>query len=119
MYHQTIFGMPRRCPNRTCRHPFYKESHLGWLPKSEVQALAIMRCPKCRDTFAVVQLLSMVHEYKEKLPADPRNISLMEGPITLAEVNRMRKKLDTEPNPLSLLFEGRKPGASTPPDGDE
>lgn len=119
MFNQTIFGMPRKCPNRTCRHPFYKESHLGWLPKSEVEAFAVMRCPKCKDTFMVVQLMSMVHEYKEKLPKDPKKAAIkLEGPITLAEISRIRKRLETE-NPLPSLFEGLKPGASNPPETNE
>ena len=57
MFHQTIVGKPKCCLNRNCRSPFYKESHLGWLPKSEVEVYTIMRCPKCKDTFAVVQLI--------------------------------------------------------------
>ena len=118
MFNQTIFGMPRCCPNRLCRHPFYQESHLGWLPKSEVEAYAIMRCAQCHDTFAIVQLMSMVHEYKERLPKEASKAEGFDGPITLSEMNRFRKKLEN-PNALSSLNEGRKPGASAPPDNRE
>lgn len=119
MFNQTIFGMPRCCLNRLCRHPFYRESHLGWMPKSEVEAYAIMRCPNCGDTFAVVQLMSMVHEYKERLPRDPKKAELRGGPITAKEINQMRKRLDTDPHILTSLNDGRKPGASAPPEGKE
>ena len=117
MFHQTIYGTPRCCPNRLCRHEFYRESHLGWMPKSEVEAYAIMRCPKCKYTFAVVQLLSMVHSYMERLPPDPkkshkRHIS---KPITTKEINRVRKKMDSE-NVFTSLNDGMKPGASPPPE---
>ena len=74
MFHQTIVGKPKHCLNRNCKHPFFKESHLGWLPKSEVEVYTIMRCLACKDTFAVIQLISMAHEYKEKLPLDPTQI---------------------------------------------
>jgi len=110
MFNQVIFGMPKRCANRNCRHPFYQESHLGWLPKNEVEAFAIMRCPKCKDTFKVTQMLSMVHGYKENLPRDPRIVKL-ESPITTKEIEKMRKKLETG-NPLKTLYPGYKPGAS-------
>ena len=37
MFHQTIVGKPKCCLNRNCKHPFFRESHLGWMPKSEVE----------------------------------------------------------------------------------
>ena len=75
MFHQTIIGKPKCCLNRNCKTQFTKSSHLGWLPKSEVEVYAIMRCPKCKDTFAVVQLISMAHDYRNDLPADQTKIS--------------------------------------------
>jgi hypothetical protein len=57
----------------------------------------------------------MVHEYKEKLPKDLSRIEKTDGPITLKEINRFRKKLDSS-DALSSLNEGRKPGASAPPE---
>ena len=108
---QTIVGKPKSCLNRNCRAPFYKESHLGWLPKSEVEAYTIMRCPKCKDTFAVIQLMSMVYEYKSSLPKDPNN-EFVPSSITSSEINNFRKKLDDETDALKKIFEGLYPGGS-------
>jgi hypothetical protein len=107
---QTIVGKPKSCLNRNCHHPFYKESHLGWLPKSEVEAYAIIRCPKCKDTFAVVQLMSMVYEYKNSLPKDPNN-EFNPSSISSTEINNFRKKLD-DSDALKKIFEGLYPGGS-------
>ena len=117
MFHQTIVGKPKHCLNRNCKHPFFKESHLGWLPKSEVEVYAIMRCPKCKDTFAVVQLISMVHEYKQNLPLDPSQ-SAPTSLITKKEISIMRKKLQNKDS-LKALLEGYKPGGSIISDEDE
>ncbi len=114
MYHQTIVGKPKNCLNRNCKHPFTKESHLGWMPKSELEVLTIMRCAKCKDTFAVVQLISMADEYKENLPT---NLSKTVGPISKKEVVMMRKRLENKDN-LKNLYEGYKPGASNLPKDD-
>jgi hypothetical protein len=110
MYHQTIVGKPKNCLNRNCKQPFFKESHLGWLPKSEIEVFTIMRCSKCKDTFAVVQLLSMAHDYKAALPKDPSQLSPM-GPISKKEVLNIRKKLDNKES-LKTLLEGYKPNGS-------
>ena len=53
MFRSVIFCEPRKCPNRNCKAIFYKDSHKGWLPKSEIEIFAIMRCPVCKDTFIV------------------------------------------------------------------
>lgn len=116
MFHQTIVGKPKQCLNRICKHPFFLESHLGWLPKSEVEVYAIMRCSKCKDTFAVVQLISMAHDYKTSLPKDPAQNSPT-GPITKNEILSFRKKLDSKDS-LNTLLEGHKPGASSFQDDD-
>lgn len=113
MYHQTIVGKPKHCLNRTCKQPFVKESHLGWLPKSEVEVFAIMRCAKCKDTFAVVQLISMAEEYKTALPKDLSQIS-PSGPISKKEVVSFRKKLDSKDS-LKSLYDGYKPNGSVLP----
>jgi hypothetical protein len=114
MHHQTIVGKPKNCLNRTCKHPFFKESHLGWLPKSEVEIYAVMRCLKCKDTFAVVQLISMAHDYKSSLHREPSMIN-SEKPITKNEIKNMQKKLD-ESDVLHSLMEGYKPGGTVLPD---
>ena len=117
MFHQTIVGKPNKCLNRTCKHPFCKESHLGWLPKSEIEVFAIMRCIKCKDTFAVVQLISMAEDYKIKLPSDPNKINAT-GSISKKEISLMRKKLDSKDG-LKGLYEGMKPNASNLPKDDK
>jgi hypothetical protein len=114
MFHQTIVGKPKHCLNRNCKHPFFKESHLGWLPKSEVEVYTIMRCLACKDTFAVIQLISMAHEYKEKLPLDPTQIPPT-SPISKKEISSFRKKLQDKDS-LKSLLEGYKPGGSILPD---
>ena len=116
MFHQTIVGKPKCCLNRNCKHPFYKESHLGWMPKSEVEVYAIMRCPKCKDTFAVVQLISMAEGYRSALPKDQTQIPPT-APISKNEVLSIRKKLDGKDS-LKTLLEGYKPGGTVLPDED-
>ena len=116
MHHQTIVGRPKKCLNRNCRHPFFKESHLGWLPKSEVEIYSVMRCLKCKDTFAVVQLISMAHDYRTSLPKDPAQLQGKE-PITKHELISVQKKLE-ENDVLQSLLEGYKPGGSVLPDDD-
>jgi len=117
MFHQTIVGKPKHCLNRNCKTPFTKNSHLGWLPKSEVEVYAIMRCPNCKDTFAVVQLISMAHEYRNDLPADQTKISKT-GPITKSETLSFRKKLENK-DALKELYEGYKPGGTVLPEDPE
>jgi hypothetical protein len=116
MFHQTIVGKPKHCLNRNCKTPFFKESHLGWLPKSEVEVYAIMRCPKCKDTFAVVQLISMAHDYKSALPRDNSQLPLS-GPISKNELSTFKKKLESKDS-LKSLLEGYKPGGSILSDDD-
>ena len=116
MHHQTIVGRPRKCLNRNCRHPFFKESHLGWLPKSEVEIYSVMRCLKCKDTFAVVQLISMAHDFRNSLPKDPAQLQAKE-PITKHELMSVQKRLE-DTDVLQSLMEGYKPGGSVLPDDD-
>ena len=117
MFHQTIVGKPKHCLNRNCKHPFFKESHLGWLPKSEVEVYTIMRCPECKDTFAVIQLISMAHEYKSKLPLDPSQVPPTTA-ISKKEILAMRKKLQNKDS-LKSLLEGYKPNGSILPEGED
>ena len=115
MFKQTIVGNPLQCINRTCKASFYKESHLGYYPKNEVEVYTIMKCPKCKDTFAIVQPVSMVHEYKDNLPKDPQKVS-KRSPITQKEIENLNKKLsDNNFNPLTSLYEGSVPGTSDLP----
>ena len=117
MFHQTIVGKPKCCLNRNCKSQFSKTSHLGWLPKSEVEVYAIMRCPKCKDTFAVVQLISMAHDYKASLPTDENSKSAT-GPITKKETLNFRKKLENK-DALKELYEGYNPGGTVLPEDPE
>ena len=112
MYTNNIFGTPKTCLNRTCRATLYKESHLGWIPKSAVEAYAIIRCSKCQDTFAIVQMYSDVHDYYEILPNNPKFMK-PKGPISQKEL-RLAKKHLHEDNPLKTLMEGWVPGAGNP-----
>lgn len=115
MFHQTTVGKPKRCLNRNCRHPFVKESHLGWLVKSEIHVYAIMKCLKCKTVRPVIQLMSMAHEYKEALPKNHEDSAT--GPISKNEIINMRKKLDTKDS-LKSLMEGLKPNGSILPEDD-
>jgi hypothetical protein len=68
-----------------------------------------MRCPKCKDTFAVRQTYSMVNDYKNSLPKD--NSASTNTPITKTEMVSFRKKLDSKDS-LKNLYEGLKPNGS-------
>ena len=114
MFKQTIVGTPMQCINRTCKAAFYRESHLGYYPKNEIEVYAIMKCPKCKDTFAIVQPVSIVHEDRDKLPKDPKKTA-KRTPITQKELETMSKKLqDDNFNPLASLFDGRVIGSDLP-----
>jgi hypothetical protein len=114
MFKQTIVGTPMQCINRTCKAAFYRESHLGYYPKNEIEVYAIMKCPKCKDTFAIVQPVSIVHEYRDKLPKDPKKTA-KRTPITQKELETMSKKLQDDTfNPLASLYDGRVIGSDIP-----
>jgi hypothetical protein len=115
MYKSSVFGMPLKCPNRQCRAEFFKDSHKGWLPKSELEIYAVMRCPSCRDTFMVSQMLNMVHEYKESLP-EREIIKNKKTIFSDSDKEFFRTELFADDNPLTTLFDGYYPGASEPPD---
>jgi len=117
MFHQTVVGKPKNCLNRNCKNQFSKDSHLGWLPKSEVEVYAIMRCLKCKDTFAVVQLNSMAHDYRNNLPFNSSN-QISTSPITKKETISFRKKLEDK-DVLKELLEGYVPGGTVLPDDSE
>lgn len=118
MYRSAVFGKPKNCPNRTCRANFYRDSHKGWLPKSELEVYAVMRCPSCRDTFCITQMINMVHEYKESLPVR----ELPRSKITIfdsKDQGSFREELFSSDNPLTNLYDGYFPGATDLPDEDE
>lgn len=115
MYHQIIVGKPKNCLNRNCKTPFTRKSHLGWLPLNEKEALSIMRCPKCKDTFKVRQTYDMVYDYKNSLPVNNVTPS---NPITKNEMLSFRKKLDSKDS-LKNVFEGLKPNGSVVEDDIE
>jgi len=110
MYTQIIVGTPKCCPNRQCKAVFHRDCHLGWLPKSEIEALVVMRCSKCKDRFAIVQMYSQVFEYFQRLPMNPLK-RRPTNPISDKEVRMMRKKLDETQN-ITTLLEGWEPGHS-------
>jgi hypothetical protein len=117
MFRSAFFGAPQKCPNRNCRAQFYKDSHKGWLPKSQLEVYAVMRCPVCRDTFCVSQMINMVHEYKESLPAR----DLPKNKITIFDTNdqgKFRQELFAEDNPLMSLYDGYYPGAPKLPNSE-
>lgn len=119
MYRQSIYGMPTKCLNRSCKHVFYKNSHLGWTPKSETEVYVVMRCPKCKDTFLISQMINMVYEYLGNLPEDPsKKIITKLGPITANEIGKIKEYLH-DPGILQSLNDGSKPGASIFPTEDE
>lgn len=115
MYKSVVYGQPTKCPNRNCRALFYKDCHKGWLPKSELEIFAVMRCSVCRDTFLVSQMLNMVHDYKHELPE--REVSKNKVEIfTEKDQTVFRRQLFADDNPLWSLYDGYYPGASEPPE---
>jgi hypothetical protein len=76
-----------------------------------------MRCLKCKDTFAVVQLNSMAHDYRNNLPNNSSN-QISTSPITKKETVSFRKKLEDK-DVLKELLEGYVPGGTVLPDDSE
>ena len=117
MFKSSVVGAPTKCPNRHCRSIFFKDSHKGWLPKSELEVYAVMRCPSCRDTFMVSQMINMVHEYKENLPERKKEKNKITV-FSTEDQNSFRAELFSDDNPLSTLYDGYYPGATDVPDDD-
>ena len=115
MFRSVIFGEPRKCPNRNCKAIFYKDSHKGWLPKSEIEIFAIMRCPVCKDTFMIAQMLNQVHSYKENLPERDLPKNKIEI-FSIQDQETFRKELFSEDNPLWNLYDGYYPGSTDNPE---
>lgn len=117
MFRSNVYGLPLKCPNRNCRAEFFRDSHKGWLPKSELEVYTVMRCPACRDTFMISQMIHMVHEYKESLPERKLTKNKVEI-FTPKDQESFRTELFSDDNPLTQLFDGYYPGAAEPPDED-
>ena len=110
MFTQSIFGNTPNCPNRLCGQKFYKESHLGWTWKNETQVFAVMRCPKCRDTFMIGQMASQAKSYFNRLQNDPEfSKKKIADVITSSEITEFHDKMEKDPNPLKSLLESPKP----------
>lgn len=102
MFSQVIMGKPKKCLNRTCKARFYKESLMGYAPHTNATVLCIMKCPKCKDVFAVVQAVSIIKEYANELPCRPKTNRPNLPPITPVEIDQVHKKLEEE-NLLDML----------------
>jgi hypothetical protein len=114
MFNSVVVGAPRKCPNRSCRAEFFQDSHKGFLPKSELEAYAVMRCPVCRDQFMVIQMLNMVYDYKASLPTRvlPKNeITIFSN----EDGDHFRTELYADDNPLWHLYDGYFPGSTNNP----
>ena len=92
MYNQTLHGIHTYCGNRQCKHPFTKDSFLGYLPKSETTVYVVMKCAKCNDVFAISMATSYAKTYYMHLPRRNKSDN---GPITLHEIYNVKKKLHT------------------------
>lgn len=68
MFVANIFGYPKVCCNTNCKHPFNKGSHLGWLPRNDMDIYTIMICPRCKSKFKIIQEISLGMVYYDKLP---------------------------------------------------
>lgn len=114
MFNSVIVGYPKKCPNRNCRAEFYQDSHKGFLPKTEIETFVVMRCPVCRDTFTIIQMLNMVYDYKASLPTrvlPPNKISIFNN----EDGEIFRTELYADDNPLWNLYDGYYPGSTNNP----
>jgi hypothetical protein len=102
MYNQVIIGRPKKCINRNCKTPFFKESLYGYMPKSSTEIFCLMRCSGCGDVFAIIQPVSIVKSYLNKLPSKPKTNRKNITNITIGEVEDIKKTME-EKNILSLL----------------
>ena len=95
MYAQTNLGMFGRCLNRECRKAFTKASHRGFYFKSPTEVFVVMECHECGQSFTLVQLVMLAHDFYRRLPVAPPNFTGM-NEITAAEVRKARKMLDSD-----------------------
>lgn len=110
MYKTVYSGEIKRCPNRTCRAEWFQDCHKGWLPgPTPIEVYAVMRCSCCRDTFMIMQMLNIVHDYKKSLPV--REVSKPKITIFSDEdQNIFRQELFRDDNPLYSLYDNHFPG---------
>lgn len=106
---RNVLGDPSKCLNRNCRHEFYKESNIGFIPQSPSEITVVMMCPKCRDVFAITQVPSMLEDYIGSLSPKPKpKISR----ITSSEIKNVRDVLAGDNVLVSILdssvFEGKE-----------
>jgi len=87
---------PKKCFNRKCKARFFKESVIGYAPFNHTTVLCLIKCPECKDVFAVKQIISIIHEYAKELPAKPKINKSKLPPITALEIEDIRKKMDEE-----------------------
>jgi hypothetical protein len=93
MYDQSLMK-PKKCFNRKCKTPFFKEDVIGYAPYNHTTVLCLIRCPSCKDVFAVKQIVSIIHEYARELPAKPKIIRPKMSPITDSEIESVKKKME-------------------------
>jgi len=99
---RNILGDPTRCLNRNCKHEFYKESNIGYIPQSPAEVAVVMMCPKCHDVFAITQIPSMVEDYMNSLKAEPKSKL---PKITRSELVNIQNSLIGDDNILSSILE--------------
>ena len=108
MYRNVSFGNIKKCPNVNCRAIFYKDCFKGYLPHSPLSIYAIIRCPSCRYTFQISQMIGMIHDYIESLPERkeiPNSITIFSS----EDQDSFRKELFEDDNPLWNLYDGFTP----------
>ena len=93
MYNQTLMK-PKKCFNRTCKTPFFKEDVMGYAPYNHTTVLCLIKCPVCKDVFAVKQVVSIIHEYARELPTKPKTIRAKLPAITVSEIEDVKKKME-------------------------
>lgn len=107
---RNVLGDPTKCLNRNCRHEFYKESNIGYIPQSPSEVSVVMMCPKCRDVFTITQIPSMVEDYMGSLKSKPTPKLTK---ITHNEIKEVRDVLVNDDNILisildTPIYEGRE-----------
>jgi hypothetical protein len=66
-----------------------------------------MRCPQCKDTFAIVQIISIIKEYLNELPSKPRRNKESVPLISIQEIEDVRIEMEKKNILSSLNPDGR------------
>lgn len=74
-----MFSAPKKCLNRLCKSELYKECILGYLPLNGAEVQVIVRCYKCKDTFAIPQMAYSVQNYTTQLSNNPHLVKIKEN----------------------------------------